>query len=423
MLTPARSKRKSVMRPSMSDTPAPSRAAFGFIFVSAVTTALSFGLMIPILPALVKSFTGGDAASASEWIVVFSTLGGAMSLFAGPVLGLVSDRVGRRPVLLISLCGLGVDFLLMAFAPNLMWLLVGRLISGATSGAFSIANAYVADITPPQDRARAFGWMGSAFSFGFLAGPALGGLLGGIDLRLPFLAAAGLTLANVLYGFFVLPESLLPERRVPSLEWKKANPLGSLVLLRSQRQLFGLAGIHFLNQLANFVWPAIFVLYTSERYGWSPVTTGLYMMAGGVMGIVVQSTLVGPTVGRFGERGALLIGAAASVIAMTWYGFASTGWLYAVGMPISSLSGLMAAGLQGMMTRLVGPSEQGQLQGANQALTGLSSLVGPSLFGLSFAWALRAHLSPGLPLFLAAAAMLGALILALRVAPKPVPAS
>ncbi len=406
----------------MSDPTPHNRAAFSFIFVSAVTTALSFGLMIPILPALVKSFTGGDAASASEWIVVFSTLGGAMSLFAGPVLGLVSDRVGRRPVLLISLCGLGVDFLMMAFAPNLMWLLVGRLISGATSGAFSIANAYVADITPPQDRPQAFGWMGAAFSFGFLAGPALGGLLGGVDLRLPFLAAAGLTLANVAYGLLVLPESLPPKQRVARLEWKKANPIGALVLLRSHRELFGLSGVHFLNQLANMVWPSIFVLYTGYRYGWSPVTTGLYMMAGGVMGVLVQSTLVGPAVRRFGERGALLIGAAASVIAMTWYGFASTGWLYMLGMPISSLSGLMAPGLQGMMTRLVSPSEQGQLQGANQALTGLSSLIGPSLFGLSFAWAVRTHGPSGLPLFLAAIAMAGGLLLALRVAPKPVAA-
>ncbi|WP_309646545.1 TCR/Tet family MFS transporter [Phenylobacterium sp.] len=390
------------------------RAAFGFIFVSAVTTAMSFGLMIPILPALVKQFTGGDTAAASEWNVLFATVGGLMSLFSGPILGLVSDRVGRRPVLLFSLCGLGIDFLLMAFAPSLMWLLVGRMISGVTSGAFSTANAYVADITAPQDRARAFGWMGSAFSFGFLAGPAIGGLLGEIDLRLPFLAAAGLTLANVAYGVFVLPESLPPERRVDRFDWRKANPIGSLRLLRSHRELFGLAGVHFLNQIAQMVWPSIFVLYTSYRYGWSPAVTGLYMMAGGVLGVLVQSFLVGPTVARFGERGALLIGATASTFGMVWYGFASTGWLYMAGMPISCLAGLLIPGLQGLMTRRVGPSEQGQLQGANQALTGLASVVGPSLFGLSFAWAVRHEALVGLPLFLAGAAMAAALGLAWR---------
>ena len=390
------------------------RAAFGFIFVSAVTTAMSFGLMIPILPALVKQFTGGDTAAASEWNVLFATIGGLMSLFAGPILGLVSDRVGRRPVLLFSLCGLGIDFLLMAFAPSLMWLLVGRMISGATSGAFATANAYVADITPPEGRARAFGWMGSAFSFGFLAGPAIGGLLGEIDLRLPFLAAAGLTLANVAYGVFVLPESLPPERRVDRFEWRKANPIGSLILLRSHRELFDLAGVHFLNQVANWVWPSIFVLYTSYRYGWSPAVTGLYMMAGGALGVAVQSFLVAPTVARFGERGAMIIGATASMIGMVWYGLAPTGLLYAVGMPISCLSGLMIPGLQGLMTRRVGPSEQGQLQGANQALTGLSSLVAPSLFGLSFAWAVRHEALVGLPLFLAGAAMAAALGLAWR---------
>ena len=342
-----------------------------------------------------------------------------MSLFAGPVLGLVSDRVGRRPVLLVSLCGLGVDFLMMAFAPNLMWLLAGRMISGATSGAFSTANAYVADITAPEDRARAFGWMGSAFSFGFLAGPALGGLLGEIDLRLPFLAAAGLTLANVLYGFFVLPESLPAERRVARFQWRKANPLGSLALLRSHHELFGLSGIHFLNQLAQGVWPSVFVLYTGLRYGWSPMTTGLNMMAGGAMGVMVQSFLVGPVVRHFGERGALLIGAGAGAIAMAWYGLAGSTWMWLIAMPISSLSGLMAPGLQGLMTRRVGPTEQGQLQGANQALMGLASVIGPSLFGLSFAWTVRHEGPLGLPLFLAATAMGLGLILAMRVAPKP----
>src|SRR5258706_15522033 len=208
--------------PAPTTEASPRRAAFGFIFVSAVTTAMSFGLMIPILPALLKQFTGGDAAQAAEWNTLFSVCGGGMSFFAGPILGLFSDRFGRRPVLLFSLAGLGTDFLFMAFAPSLLWLLAGRLISGATSGAFSTANAYVADVTEPQNRARAFGWMGSAFSFGFLAGPAIGGLLGNYNLRLPFMAAAALTLVNAFYGLLVLPESLPQSRRATAFHWRRA---------------------------------------------------------------------------------------------------------------------------------------------------------------------------------------------------------
>ena len=396
-------------------------AAFGFIFVSAVTSAMSIGIMVPILPNLLRQFTGGDTASAAEWNVVFATCGGAMSFLAGPILGMMADRWGRRPVLLICLGGLGLDFLFMAFAPSLMWLLVGRLISGATSGVFSTANAYVADVTAPEKRAQAFGWMGAAFNVGFLAGPALGGLLGSVNLRLPFMAAAALTLANALYGLLVLPESLPPDRRVPRFVPSKANPLGSLRLLRSRAGLPALAGVYFLNQLAQMVWPTIFVLYIGFRYGWSPATIGLVMMAGGVMGVAVQSFLVRPVIRRFGEHGAMLAGTAASLIAFCWYGLAPTGWAYLACMPVSCLAGLMNPGLQGMMTRLVGVDEQGQLQGANQSMAGLSSVIGPSLFGLSFAWAIRhpAIGLPGLPLLIAAVITGGCLVLGVRLRVRP----
>ena len=389
------------------------RAAFGFIFVSAVTSAMSIGIMVPILPNLLKQFVGGDTAVATEWNVVFATCGGVMSFLAGPVLGLMADRWGRRPVLLLSLTGLGLDFLFMAFAPSLAWLFVGRLISGATSGVFSTANAYVADVTAPADRARAFGWMGAAFNVGFLAGPAIGGLLGQVNLRLPFMAAAALTLANALYGVLILPESLPPERRAARFALARANPLGSLGLLRSRPGLSSLAGVHFLNQLATMVWPSVFVLYTGYRYGWTPGIVGLTMMAGGVMGVGVQTFLVGPTIRRFGERGAMLAGAGAATVGLTWYGLAQNSLVYWLGMPINCLGGLLIPGLQGLMTRRVGPDEQGQLQGANQCLAGLASVIGPSLFGLSFAWAVRhpaAHL-PGFPLLVAAAATGGCFLL------------
>lgn len=394
-------------------------AAFGFIFGSAVVSAMSIGIMVPILPNLLKQFTGGDTASAAEWNVMFATAGGVMSFLAGPILGLLSDRLGRRPVLLISLFGLGFDFLFMAFAPSLAWLFVGRLISGATSGLFSTANAYVADVTSPENRARAFGWMGSAFSFGFLAGPAIGGLLGQVNLRLPFMAAAALTLVNALYGLLILPESLPRDRRTASFSLRRANPIGALRLLRSRQGLPALAVIYFLNQLAQMVWPSVFVLYTGYRYGWTPGIVGLAMMAGGLMGVGVQSLLVGPVIHRVGERGAMIAGALAAAVGLSWYSLAPTGLAYLIGMPISCLGGLMIPGLQGLMTRRAGPSEQGQLQGANQSLAGLASVIGPSVFGISFAWAVRhptAHL-PGLPLMAAAAAMAACTILGLAFRP------
>lgn len=396
--------------------------AFRFIFAAAVINAVSFGIMIPVLPNLIKEFTGGDTAAASEWNVVFGAVWGVMQLFCGPVLGMMSDRFGRRPILLISLAGLAIDFLFMALAPSLAWLFVGRIINGLTAASFSTANAYVADVTPPDKRAKAFGWMGSAFSFGFLVGPALGGFLGDIDLRLPFFVAAVLTTINWLYGFFVLPESLPPEKRVAKFDWKRANPVGSLVFLRSHADLLGLATVGFLFQLAHTVLPAIFVLYTGYRYGWTPGFMGLTMMATGLAGVIVQTLLVGPVVAKIGERGALLLGAAAGATGFAIYGFAPTGWIYFLGVPVFALMNFLQPGLQGLMTRRVEPSGQGQLQGANQSLQGIASVIGPVVFGLTFAWSIRhegiMH-QPGLAIYLASGLLVAAFMLALRVARGP----
>ncbi|HEX4302075.1 MAG TPA: TCR/Tet family MFS transporter [Rhizomicrobium sp.] len=403
----------------MSDPGEPSTggrtAAFGFIFVSAVVCAMSIGIMVPVLPNLLKSFNGGDTAAATDWSVAFFVFGGLMSFFAGPVLGLLSDRYGRRPVLLFSLAGLGLDFVFMAFAPSIGWLFVGRLISGATSGVFSTANAYVADVTPPERRARAFGWMGAAFSVGFLLGPAIGGLLGDYNLRLPFMAAAVLTLVNALYGLIVVPESLPPSRRTAAFHWRRANPLGALRLLRSHHELLPLAAVGFLNQLANMVWPSVFVLYAGYRFHWTPGFTGVAMACISVAGVLVQSFIVGPAVKRFGERGCLLIGASLPIIGLAWASYAPNGWLYFLGVPFNAFWQLLVPGLQGLMTRRVGPTEQGQLQGANQSLAGMASVLGPVLYGLSFAWAVRHpewHI-PGLPFLLASLTMVACLVIAI----------
>ena len=402
------------------------KAAFSFVFACALMNAVSFGIMIPVLPNLIKSFTGGDTAEAAQWNVVFGCVWGIMQLFCGPILGMLSDRIGRRPVLLISLFGLAVDFMFMAFAPNLAWLFVGRVLNGLTAASFSTANAYVADVTAPQDRAKAFGWMGSAFSFGFLVGPALGGFLAEFDLRLPFLVAGALTAVNWLYGYFVLPESLPVEKRTTSFDWKRANPLGSLAFLRAHGDLLGLAGVGFLFQLAHTVLPSIFVLYSGYRYGWSPGIIGLTMMATGLLGVGVQTLLVGPVVSRIGERGALLLGAAGGCLGFALYGFAPTGWFYIASAPVFALLNFMQPGLQGLMTRRVGPTHQGQLQGANQSLQGIASVLGPIMFGTIFAWSIRQDATlhaPGLAIYLAAFLLLLALLLGMRVAHAPAAAS
>jgi DHA1 family tetracycline resistance protein-like MFS transporter len=401
-------------------------AAFGFIFASALLNSISFGIMIPILPNLIKQMTGGDTASASEWNTLFSTTWGAMQFVCGPILGMLSDRFGRRPVLLISIFGLFGDFLFMAFSPNLYWLFAGRVLNGITASSFSTANAYVADITPPEKRARTFGIMGSAFGFGFMIGPSIGGVLGEISLRLPFIAAAGLCLINALYGLFVLPESLPPERRTASVNWRRANPFGSLIFLRSHGEVLSLAGVSFLNQMAQTVLPAIFVLYTGYRYGWGPGILGFTFLASGASMIAVQMFLVGPVVKHFGERGAVLIGSSVGALGFLIYAFAVNGWLYAVGIPVFAVIGLMQPGLLGLMSRRIDPQHQGQLQGAVQSLQGVASMIGPSLFGLTFAWLVRhdstVHLSGGSILISVCLLVLGFLI-SLRVArPEPAPA-
>ncbi|AWM77277.1 TCR/Tet family MFS transporter [Phenylobacterium parvum] len=410
-----------------SDTaPAGRKAAFGFIFASALLNAVSFGVTIPVLPALIKEFAGGDTASAAEWQMMFGAVWGLMQFVFGPILGVLSDRIGRRPVLLISFLGLAFDFLFLVFAPSLMWLFVARIVNGMTAASFSTANAYVADVTPPEQRARYFGFMGASFGFGFLIGPVLGGLLAGpfmeslvgdFAIRLPFAVAGALALLNFLYGLFVLPESLPPEKRSARFDWRRANPVGSLQFLREQGRLVGLATVGFLFQIAHNVLPAIFVLYTGHRYGWDIQTISLTMFLTGGLGILMQTLAVGPIVRRLGERGALLIGCAGAALGFLAYGLAPTGIAYLAAAPVFALSNLLAPGLQGLMSRRVGPEVQGRLQGANQSLSGIATIIGPFLFGGSFAYALRhPALSawPGLPILIASALMFIALGVAWR---------
>ncbi|HXH01084.1 MAG TPA: MFS transporter, partial [Xanthomonadaceae bacterium] len=246
------------------------RAALIFIFVTVLIDVLAFGLIIPVLPHLVESFVGGNTVQAAHWVGIFGTLFALIQFVSSPIQGTLSDRFGRRPVILLSCLGLAVDFVFMALAPTLLWLLVGRVISAITSASFTTANAYVADVTPADQRAKNFGLLGAAFGVGFIIGPAIGGWLGGIDLRLPFWFAGGLALVNFAYGWFVLPESLSVAMRTPRIDWSHANPLGSLRMLRRYPQVLGLAVVIFLFQLAHYVYPSVFVLYADYRYGWGP---------------------------------------------------------------------------------------------------------------------------------------------------------
>jgi len=418
--------------------PSGRRAAFGFIFASVLMNAVSFGLIFPILPNLIRSFFGAvsaaSTASAAEWQGVFGVTWGAMQFVASPMLGMLSDRFGRRPVLLISICGLAVDFLVMTFAPSLTWLLVGRVLSGLTAASFATANAYVADISAPDQRAKNFGWIGAAGSTGFLVGPAAGGFLAthaihlgtfALDpLRTPFLVAAGLCGLNWLYGLVALPESLPPERRMRAFDWARANPVGSLSLLASHRELLPLAAINFLNQLATQVLPAVFVLYTTLRFHWSLGFLGMTFVVIGAVQILVQSVVVGPVVKRIGERGAMILGFCGVIAGFTIFGLATRGVAFFIAMPIFELGGGIAfPSLQGLMTRQVSASEQGRLQGAIQASGGIAAIAGPAIFPLSFAWALR-HLPglPGLPILISAGLLAVVLALTLRFARTPHPA-
>jgi MFS transporter, DHA1 family, tetracycline resistance protein len=359
------------------------KAAIGFIFVTVLMDMLAIGVIAPVLPRLVESFTHGDAGHAADYVGVFGAVWALMQFIFSPVQGALSDHFGRRPVLLLSIFGLSADYVLMAAAPSLGWLFLGRVISGITAASFSTANAYIADVTPPEKRAASFGLLGAAFGIGFIIGPAIGGVFGAINPRLPFWLAAGVAFLNGLYGLFILPESLPKDRRAP-LKLANASPIGSLNLLLAYPGLLKLGFVIFLYMLGFQALQSTTVLYTSFRYGWSANQMGLMLAGIGLGSIVAQSLVVRPFVKRFGERGALLTGLVFGALGMVIYGAAPTGALFWLGVPTYALTGLVQPGVQGMMTRRIGPREQGRLQGANSCIMAATGLIGPLLFTQTF---------------------------------------
>ncbi len=400
------------------------KAALVFIFITVLIDVLSFGVIIPVLPHLVEQFTGGDLASAARWVGIFGMTFAAVQFLSTPVQGALSDRFGRRPVILVSCLGLGLDFIVMALATSLPVLLLARIISGVASASFTTANAYIADVTPPEKRAKSYGMIGAAFGLGFVVGPMIGGWLGGVDLRAPFWFAAGLALLNFLYGLFVLPESLPPERRSARFELAHANPFGSMLLLRRYPQVFGLAAVVMLANLAHYVYPSIFVLFADYRFGWGPREVGWVLAGVGVMSIIVNAGLVGRVVRALGERRTLLLGLGCGVTGFAIYAFAGTPWLFLAGLPVSALWALASPASQALITREVGPEVQGRIQGALMSLVSLAGIVGPLLFANVFALFISDHAPvemPGAPWLLAALLLGAAFVVGWRVARPAAP--
>lgn len=378
-------------------------AATAFIFITVMLDMLTFGMIGPVLPKLIAGFVGGNMSNAGLAIGAFATVWALMQFFASPLLGMLSDRVGRRPVILISNAVSALDYVIMAIAPNLLWLFAGRILSGIATANMTAASAYVADVTPPERRAKAFGVLGSAFGVGFILGPAVGGLVGNVNPRLTFWAAALCCILNAVYGIFVLPESLPADRRTARLEWKRANPVGSLKLLRSHHELWSLTWMNFLSYVAHEVYPNVWAIYCIAVFGWSTGSIGLTLTLVGVLTLINQAVLVGPVVAKFGERRVLLASLAVAVAGTAVIG-SDNGIVFLIGIVIICLP-MHNATSQALMTHRVSASEQGELQGALGSIRGISMLIGPALFTVVFAqfigpW--RSARVPGAPWYLSA---------------------
>lgn len=392
------------------------QAALIFILVTVTLDVLAMGLIIPVLPKLILDFLHGKMTDAADWNGWFALVFALIQFVFSPVLGVLSDRFGRRPIILLSNLGLGLDYVVMAVAPSISWLFLGRVISGVTSSSIPTAMAYIADVTPKEKRAGAFGMIGVAFGIGFAFGPALGGLLAHFDPRLAFWVAAGLSLTNWLWGFLFVPESLPVERR-KHFTLRRANPVGSLVLLRSHSELWRLATIQFLAYLAHNVF-SVWALYAIYRYAWDQLTIGISLMIVGVCAAVISAGLTGRMVKYFGEKKTLYIGQFFGAGGMFMAGLAKTGaWLMA-SVPVISLWNISMPAAQSMMTHRVSEHEQGELQGAIQSLRSITFIVGPVLFSRTFSWFIDPKHSlhiPGAPYYLGAALLFGAMLLATQI--------
>jgi DHA1 family tetracycline resistance protein-like MFS transporter len=341
----------------------PGPHALIFVAITVLLDTIGFGLVTPVWPKLLVGLTGrtlGEAAVIGGQLALVYAL---LQFVCAPILGGLSDRFGRRPVLLYAVGSLGVDYLIMAFAPTLAWLFLGRAISGIAGASFSPAYACVADVSPPEKRAQNFGVISACFGIGFILGPAIGGLLAGLGPRAPFFAAAGLSLLNLAYGTFVLPETLAPERR-RAFDWRRANPLGALLQAAKRPVVIGVLGALFLWMIGHQVMPATWAFYTKYRFGWSETTIGLSLAAAGVVMALSQATILRVLVPRLGERRAALLGIAVATVGYVGYGLATAGWMMFAWLGTWFFGAAVMPSSNGLMSRLVPPDAQGELQGA-----------------------------------------------------------
>lgn len=359
-------------------------AAVGFIFVTLLLDIVGLGIIIPVIPQLIQELTGADVSEASRyggWLLFAYAF--FQFLFA-PLVGALSDRYGRRPVLLLSLLGFGLDYLVLAFAPTLAWLFVARVVSGIFGASFTTGFAYIADVSPPEKRAQNFGLVGAAFGLGFIIGPVTGGILGELGPRVPFLVAAGLTLLNMAYGYFVLPESLPADRRRP-FEWKRANPLGTLLALRRYPQVVGLISSLVFVYIASHAVQGTWSYFTIEKFNWSPKDIGLSLGAVGILSAFVQGFLIRKAIPALGAWRTLIVGMVCNVTGLVLFALVQSQWmLYAFLLPYA-FGGLAGPALQGLLSNGVPENEQGELQGAMSSMMSATSIVGPPLMTTIFA--------------------------------------
>lgn len=361
------------------------RPALGFIFVTLLIDVTGIGIIIPVLPDLIRELTGGTLSEASRlggWMLFAYAL---MQFLFAPVLGGLSDRFGRRPVLLASLFGFGVDYIFMAFAPSIGWLFVGRIIAGIMGASFTTASAYIADISTPEKRAQNFGIMGAAFGLGFIIGPLLGGLLGPFGSRVPFMVSAALTLLNWLYGLLILPESLKPENR-RKFEWKRANPIGTLISLKRYPVITGLVASLVLLYLAAHAVHTNWPYYTMEKFNWDDRMVGISLAVVGVVSAAVQGGLIRTIIPKLGQQRSVYLGLGLYALGLVLFALASQTWMLFAFLIIYCLGGIAGPALQGIISTAVPPNEQGELQGGLTSLISVTSIFGPPLMTNTFAF-------------------------------------
>lgn len=411
---------------SGNTAPQPNQRQAGiiFIFITLILDVLGIGLIIPVLPELIKEFIGGDSSEAARYFGMIASVYALAQFVFAPILGALSDRVGRRPVLLLALLGFFIDYLILGFAPNLFWLFIGRVLAGIMGATITTANAYIADISTPETRAQNFGLVGAAFGIGFIIGPTLGGVLGAWHIRAPFFVAAFLVLLNLLYGYFVLPESLPKEKR-RAFDWRKANPIGAIANLRKYPLVVNLAVAFVLVSLAQRGLETVWVLYTGERFGWGELNNGLTLGLVGIMSALVQGYLIRKIIPALGEKRAIVTGLSISTLSFIAFGLAGQGWLMLIVIIFFAFGGISGPAIQGLVAGVVDPREQGAVQGSLASLVSASSILAPLIANYSFSLFTReavrdtALYIPGIPFFIGAIFMGTAALLMWRLFRNP----